>query len=282
MLAAGDLAVRQVPRRFAVSDSLAPEAATRLLGRRVAHGRRGGDMVVVNDLDGDVANETVELVKAAGGEAIAVVANTVELSNAEALVKQTVDTFGKLDIVVNNAGTTRDKMFHGLDDATFDFVLDANLRTAFHTTLAAMPYLRVTAKAELKEHGKPAYNRKIVFTSSVAALMGNPGQVNYVAAKGGLIAITKTLARELGPFGINVNAVAPGFIETRLTQSKDGTEGTYGIPDGMRQMALAIIGMGRFGTPEDIAGVTAFLVSSDSDFVSGVTIPVSGAQLGGM
>jgi 3-oxoacyl-[acyl-carrier protein] reductase len=238
-----------------------------------------GAKVVVNDLDAEVAAETVALVKAAGGEAIDFVANTVEMAQATALIDAAIAAFGKLDIVVNNAGTTRDKMFHGLTDETFDFVLDANLRTAFHTTLAAMPYLREVAKAEIAADGKPAYNRKIVFTSSVAALMGNPGQVNYVAAKGGLIAITRTLARELGPFGINVNAVAPGFIETRLTQSK---EGVYGIPDQMRQMALALIGMGRFGEPEDIANVTAFLVSGDSDFVSGITIPVSGAQLGGM
>ena len=198
------------------------------------------------------------------------------------MVATTIDTFGKLDIVVNNAGTTRDKMFHGLDDELFDFVMDANLRTAFHTTLAAMPYLREVAKAEMAANGgRPLYQRKIVFTSSVAALMGNPGQMNYTAAKGGLIAITKTLARELGPFGINVNAVAPGFVETRLTQAK--TEGeTYGIPEQMRQMSLMLIALGRLGQPEDIANVTAFLVSGDADFVSGVTIPVTGGQLGGM
>ena len=238
-----------------------------------------GASVVVNDIDAEVAAETVELVRAAGGTAIDVVANTVDMAQATELIETAVSVYGKLDIVVNNAGTTRDKMFHTLDDELFDFVLDANLRTAFHTTLAAMPYLREVAKAEIAAGGKPAYNRKIVFTSSVAALMGNPGQVNYVAAKGGLIAITRTLARELGPFGINVNAVAPGFVDTRLTQSKDGV---YGIPDATRQMALALIGLGRFGEPEDIANVTSFLVSSDSDFVSGVTIPVSGAQLGGM
>ncbi|MDQ1248796.1 MAG: 3-oxoacyl-[acyl-carrier protein] reductase, partial [Actinomycetota bacterium] len=129
--------------------------------------------------------------------------------------------------------------------------------------------------------GHPRHNRKIVFTSSVAALMGNPGQVNYVAAKGGLIAVTKTLARELGPFGINVNAVAPGFVETRLTQSKTAGE-TYGIPEQMREMAKAMIALGRLGLPQDIAAVHAFLASSDSDFISGVTIPVTGGQLGGM
>jgi 3-oxoacyl-[acyl-carrier protein] reductase len=168
-----------------------------------------------------------------------------------------------------------------MTDELFDFVVDANLRTAYHTTLAAMPYLREAAKAEIKETGAPAHQRKIVFTSSVAALMGNPGQFNYTAAKGGLIAVTKTLARELGPFGINVNAVAPGFVETRLTQAKSSGE-TYGIPEEMRTMARALISLGRLGKPEDIAAVTAFLCSSDADFVSGGTIPVTGGQLGGM
>ena len=243
---------------------------------------RDGASVVVNDLDLEPATETVALIEGEGGRAVTAVGDTSDLEVAHAVVGAAVEAFGQLDIVVNNAGTTRDKMFHGLDDATFDFVLDANLRTAFHTTLAAMPHLREVAKREMAENGgRPRYQRKIVFTSSVAALMGNPGQANYTVAKGGLIALTKTLARELGPFGINVNAVAPGFVETRLTQAK--TEGeVHGIPEQMRQMSLMLIALGRFGQPEDIANVTAFLVSSDADFISGVTIPVTGGQLGGM
>lgn len=240
-----------------------------------------GAAVVVNDIDAEPAAEAVASIEAAGGRASAVVANTAELAQAERLVGAAVDAYGQLDIVVNNAGTTRDKMFHGMTDELYDLVLDANLRTAYHTTLAAMPYLRDVAKAEIAEHGAPRHQRKIVFTSSVAALMGNPGQFNYTAAKGGLIAVTKTLARELGPFGINVNAVAPGFVETRLTQAKAAGE-TYGIPEAMRTMAKGMIALGRLGEPEDIAAVTAFLCSSDADFVSGVTIPVTGGQLGGM
>ena len=240
-----------------------------------------GASVVVNDIDDAPANETVALIEAAGGKAIACVANTVGMAQAERLVQAAVDAYGKIDIIVNNAGVTRDKMFHGLDDAQFDFVFDANLKTGFHTTLAAMPYLREVAKKEIAENGKVAYNRKIVFTSSVAALMGNPGQYNYTAAKGAVIATTKTLARELGAFGINVNAVAPGFVETRLTAAKEPGK-DLGIPEEMRQMAKMMISLGRLGQPEDIANVTAFLVSSDSDFVSGVTIPVTGGQLGGM
>jgi 3-oxoacyl-[acyl-carrier protein] reductase len=242
---------------------------------------KDGAKVVVNDIDNAPADETVEIIRAAGGTAIPFVANTVDMAQAEALVKAAVDEFGQLDIVVNNAGVTRDKMFHGLTDELFDFVFDANLKTGFHTTLAAMPYLREVAKNEIAANGKVAYNRKIVFTSSVAALMGNPGQYNYTAAKGAVIATTKTLARELGAFGINVNAVAPGFIETRLTAAKEPGK-DLGIPEEMRQMAKMMISLGRLGQPEDIANVTAFLVSSDADFVSGVTIPVTGGQLGGM
>ena len=243
---------------------------------------RDGAAVVVNDLDAGPAEETVALIAAEGGQAALCVANTVDLDDAKRVVQTAIDSFGKLDIVINNAGTTRDKMFHGLDDELFDFVLDANLRTGYHTTLAAMPYLREVAKQEMAANGgRPLYHRKIVFTSSVAALMGNPGQFNYTAAKGAIIAITKTLARELGPFGINVNAVAPGFVETRLTQTKSDGD-TYGIPEQMRQMSLMLIALGRLGEPEDIANVHAFLASSDSDFISGVTIPVTGGQLGGM
>ncbi len=256
--------------------------AARGIGRATAlRLARDGAHVMVNDVDADPAHETVEAIRAEGGSAAVCLANTVEQSQAHELVAATVEAFGKLDIVVNNAGITRDKMFHTMDDELFDFVLDVNLKTGFHTTRAAMPYLREVAKAEIAANGAVSYHRKITFTSSVAALMGNAGQYNYTAAKGAIIASTKTLARELGPFGINVNAVAPGFVETRLTAAK--TEGSdLGIPEQMRQLSLALISLGRFGQPEDIANVHAFLVSPDSDFISGVTIPVTGGQLGGM
>ncbi len=256
--------------------------AARGIGRATAlRLARDGAQVMINDVDLDPANEVREEITAAGGSAAVHVGDTVEMAGAQELVAATVAEFGKLDIIVNNAGITRDKMFHNLDDETFDFVLDVNLRTGFHTTRAAMPYLRGVAKAEIAANGAVAYHRKITFTSSVAALMGNPGQYNYTAAKGALIATTKTLARELGPFGINVNAVAPGFVETRLTAAKEeGSE--LGIPEQLRQMSLALISLGRFGQPEDIANVHAFLVSADADFISGVTIPVTGGQLGGM
>src|SRR5207249_5547131 len=169
--------------------------------------------------------------------------------------------------------------FHNLDDDLWDFVLDVNLKTAFHTTRAAMPYLREAAKREMAAEGAPAYQRKVNFTTSTAFFTGNSGQANYTAAKGGIVGLTRTLARELGPFRINVNAVAPGFIETRLTAAKQEGE-DVGVPEQLRQMALMLIALGRYGQPEDVANAHLFLASNEADFISGVILPVAGAQLG--
>jgi 3-oxoacyl-[acyl-carrier protein] reductase len=238
-----------------------------------------GAAVVVNDVDPEPAEETAQALKDAGGQVQVSTHNTVELDQARAMMEAAWNEFGHIDILVNNAGITRDKTFHNLDDELWDFVLDVNLKTAFHSTLAAMPYMRDAAKREMGEGGAPAYHRKITFTTSSAALSGNSGQANYTAAKGGIIGLTRTLARELGPFHINVNALAPGFIETRLTAAK-GQAGDFGIPEPIRQMALMLIGLGYYGRPEDVANVHLFLASTDSDYVSGAIIPVTGAQLG--
>ena len=238
-----------------------------------------GAAVVVNDVDPEPAEETAQAIKEAGGRAQVSTHDTIELDQAREMMARAADELGKIDILVNNAGITRDKTFHNLDDDLWDFVLNVNLKTAFHSTLAAMPYLRDPAKREMGEQGTPAYHRKITFTTSTAAMVGNAGQANYTAAKGGVMALTRTLARELGPFHINVNAVAPGFIETRLTAAKqEGSD--LGIPEPNRQMALMIIGLGYYGAPEDVAGVHVFLASQDADYVSGAVIPVSGAMLG--
>jgi len=238
-----------------------------------------GAAVVVNDVDPDPANETAEAVRGAGGRALVSTENTVNLAEAEAMMAAAAAEFGTVDIVVNNAGITRDKTIHNMDDDVWQFVLDVNLKTAFHTTKAAMPYLRESAKKEKMEQGQPAYHRKIAFTTSTAFLLGNAGQANYTAAKGGVVGLTRTLARELGPFHINVNAVAPGFIETRLTQAKQEGE-DLGIPESMRQMALMLISLGRYGKPEDVANAHLFLASPESDYITGVILPVSGGQLG--
>jgi 3-oxoacyl-[acyl-carrier protein] reductase len=240
-----------------------------------------GARLALNDLDPEPLAATAAAVGAAGGEAMTHVGSTSDPVVAVALVDAVVSRYGQLDVVVNNAGTTRDQMFHRMDTAALDLALDANLRTAWNTTQAAMPHLRDVAKAEIERFGAPSRHRKIIFTSSVAALTGNPGQANYTAAKGALVSLTKTLAQELGRFAINVNAVAPGFVETRLTAPKSDDD-PLGIPEDIRRSIRAMIALGRFGLPEDVANVHAFLASPDSDFVSGVTIPVTGGQFGGM
>ncbi|MCA1831115.1 MAG: SDR family oxidoreductase, partial [Actinobacteria bacterium] len=238
-----------------------------------------GARVVINDVDAEVAQDAAEEIKKNGGQAISVAANLMEYAEAQKVVQAAIDEWGKLDIVINNAGTTKDKTFHNMGADVFDFGIRVNLYTAFNVTNAAMPFMREVAKKEKADQGAIAYNRKIVFTSSSAALTGNAGQANYSAAKGALISMTKTLARELGPFQINVNAVAPGFVETRLTAPKQEGE-ELGIPDSTRNMALMLIAVGRYGRPEDIANAHLFLASSESDFISGVTLPVTGGQLG--
>jgi 3-oxoacyl-[acyl-carrier protein] reductase len=240
---------------------------------------REGAAVVVNDVDKDPAEETAEEIRKAGGRAAVIVENTADAEGAQRLAEGAVAELGKLDIVVNNAGTTRDKTFHNMTPDVWDVGIKINLYTAYNTTFAAVPYMREAAKKELAEKGEVSYHRKVTFTSSAVALTGNPGQANYTAAKGALISLTKTLARELGPFRINVNAVAPGFVETRLTAPKE--EGSaLGIPEQMRSLALGLIAVGRAGRPEDIANAHLFLCSSEADFISGVVLPVTGAQLG--
>lgn len=238
-----------------------------------------GAFVVLGDLDPEpLAAVSGEF---PGAASATYAGDTSDPDQATALIQTAVDAFGTVDILVNNAGTTRDRMFHRQDAADLDAALDANLRTAWNATQAALAVMRPAAKAELAASRAVDHQRKIVFTSSVAALTGNPGQANYTAAKGALIALVRTLAQELGPFGINVNAVAPGFIETRLTAEK-GSGGEVGIPHDIRESIRGMISLGRFGQPEDIAAATAFLVSPDSDYVSGVTLPVTGGQFGGM
>ncbi|MEO8329496.1 MAG: glucose 1-dehydrogenase [Candidatus Nanopelagicales bacterium] len=242
---------------------------------------RDGAAVVLGDLDAEPLADAVRAVEGIGGSAVQHVGDTANREVADGLVELALESFGSLDIVVNNAGTTRDRMFHNLEDADLRAVMDANVHTAWQTTGAALRHMRPAAKAEIDETGRANYQRKIVFTSSVAALTGNPGQANYTAAKGALISLTKTLAQELGPLGINVNAVAPGFIETRLTAAKEAGS-AVGIPADIRSSIRAMIALGRFGEPDDVAAATAFLVSPDSDFISGVTLPVTGGQFGGM
>jgi 3-oxoacyl-[acyl-carrier protein] reductase len=244
-----------------------------------------GAKVVVNDLDGDVAKETADGI---AGETAVYAGDLTAEGAPEALVQTALDAWGKIDIVVNNAGYTLDAPIHKMSDDWFQKMLDIHLVVPFRVIRAAAPHLREPAKVE-REEGREVF-RKIVNVSSISGTMGNAGQANYSAGKAGVVGLTKTLAKEWGQFKVNVNAVAFGYIETRLTASKDesnvaeigGEKVQLGIPDQMRGMAPMLIPLGRAGTPQEAAGGVFFLCSPWSNFVHGQVLNITGGQFTGM
>jgi len=244
-----------------------------------------GAKVLINDLDGDVAEQTSGEI---GGETVAFAGDLTKEGVADELVATAVEAFGQLDIVVNNAGYTWDGPVHKMSDEQFQAMLEIHNVVPFRVLRAAAPHLREPAKKE-REEGVEVF-RKVVNVSSVSGTMGNAGQANYSSGKSGVVGLTKTLAKEWGQFKINVNAVAFGFIETRLTASKeesntmeiDGREIQLGIPDQLRQMGAMLIPIGRPGTPEEAAGGVFFLCSPWSNFVHGQVLNVTGGQFTGM
>jgi len=244
-----------------------------------------GAKVLINDLDGDVAEQTSGEIQ---GETVAFAGDLTKEGVADELVTTAVEAFGQLDIVVNNAGYTWDGPVHKMSDEQFQAMLEIHNVVPFRVLRAAAPHLREPAKKE-REEGVEVF-RKVVNVSSVSGTMGNAGQANYSSGKSGVVGLTKTLAKEWGQFKINVNAVAFGFIETRLTASKeesntmeiDGREIQLGIPDQLRQMGAMLIPIGRPGTPEEAAGGVFFLCSPWSNFVHGQVLNVTGGQFTGM
>jgi 3-oxoacyl-[acyl-carrier protein] reductase len=244
-----------------------------------------GAKVVINDLDGDAANQTASEI---AGETAVYAGDLTKPSAPGELVQTAIDAWGKLDIIVNNAGYTLDAPVHKMSDDWFQRMLDIHVVAPFRIVREAAPYLREPAKAE-KAEGREVF-RKIVNVSSVSGTMGNAGQANYSAGKNAVVGLTKTLAKEWGQFKINVNAVAFGWIETRLTASKvednvmeiDGETVQLGIPDQLRGMAPMLIPLGRPGTPQEAAGGVFFLCSPWSDYVHGQVLNVTGGQFTGM
>ena len=244
-----------------------------------------GAKVLINDLDGDVAEQTASEI---GGETVVFAGDLTDPSAPAKLVKTAVEAWGKIDIIVNNAGYTLDAPVHKMSDDWFQRMLDIHVVAPFRIVREAAPYLREPAKAE-KEEGTEVF-RKIVNVSSISGTMGNAGQANYAAGKAAVVGLTKTLAKEWGQFKINCNAVAFGYIETRLTASKDeantmeidGEKVQLGIPDQMRGMASMLIPIGRPGTPEEAAGGVFFLCSPWSNYVHGQTLNITGGQFTGM
>jgi 3-oxoacyl-[acyl-carrier protein] reductase len=244
-----------------------------------------GASVLINDLDAELAEQTASQI---AGETAVYGGDLTAPGACDALVQTAVDAFGKLDIVVNNAGYTIDGMLHKMTDEQFQRMLDIHTVVPFRVCRAAAPYLREPAKAE-REQGVEVF-RKIVNVSSISGTMGNAGQANYAAGKAAVVGLTKTLAKEWGQFKINVNAVAFGFIDTRLTQAKvddntievGGETVQLGIPEQIRGMSSMLIPLGRAGTAEEAAGGVFFLCSPWSNFVHGQTLNVTGGQFTGM
>ncbi|HEY6016403.1 MAG TPA: SDR family NAD(P)-dependent oxidoreductase [Gaiellaceae bacterium] len=258
--------------------------SARGIGRATAellteHGAR----VLVNDLDADLAAQAASEI---GGVTAVFGGDLTKEGVCEALVQKAVDEFGQLDIVVNNAGYTWDGMAHKLGDEQFRAMLEIHTVVPFRVLRAAAPYLRDAGKAD-KEAGREVF-RKVVNVTSVSGTQGNVGQANYAAGKAGLVGLTKTLAKEWGPFKVNVNAVAFGFVETRLTAAsdegggetfvRDDVEIPLGIPGRLRELAPMIIPLGRPATPQDAAGPIFFLCSPWSNFVHGQVLTASGGQ----
>jgi 3-oxoacyl-[acyl-carrier protein] reductase len=242
-----------------------------------------GAKVVDTDIDSSPAEETASAIKADGGTALAVPADVTDNGGIEELLGQTVSRFGGIDILVNNAGYTWDGMMHKMNDQQWEAMLAIHLTAPFRIIRAAVPYMREAAKQE-KEQTGAAKARKIINISSTSGTRGNVGQANYAAGKAGIIGLTKTLSKEWGMFNIQVNAVAFGFIDTRLTQAdekgdfteREGKKIKLGIPDQMRQMAFMMIPAGRAGTPEEAAGPVLFFASELSNYVSGQVLEVTG------
>lgn len=242
-----------------------------------------GASVVVSDIDSEPTHDAAANIAAEGGDALAVPGDVTAKDFAPHLIKSTLDAYGRIDAIVNNAGYTWDGTVHKMSDEQWQAMLEVHLTAPFRIIRAAAEYLRETAKQEKEAQGR-ATARKIVNVSSTTGTRGNAGQTNYAAGKAGIVGVTKTLAKEWGQFNIQVNAVAFGFIETRLTQAKESGERiareaadiALGIPQASRDIAFRMIPMGRGGTPEEAAGAVLFFCSALSDYVSGQVLEVTG------
>ncbi|MCM3022461.1 3-oxoacyl-[acyl-carrier-protein] reductase [Heyndrickxia ginsengihumi] len=233
---------------------------SRGIGREIAleFAKNGADVIVNFAGNADRAETVVSEIKAIGQEAIAIQADVSNADDVQQLLKAAIEKFGKIDILVNNAGITRDNLLMRMKEAEWDDVINTNLKGVFLCTKAA-------TRPMMKQR-----SGKIINITSIVAISGNPGQANYVAAKSGVIGLTKTSARELASRGITVNAIAPGFITTDMTDT---------LTEEIKQEMLKQIPLARFGEPKDIAKVALFLASDAADYLTGQTIHVDGGMV---
>jgi 3-oxoacyl-[acyl-carrier protein] reductase len=228
------------------------------IGRAIALAlSAAGAAVAVFEREASTAAETVSAIEKAGGQALAVPVDVTRLAEVEAAVNKVVDFWKRLDIVVNNAGITRDSLLMRMSEEDWEAVLKVNLTGAFNIC-------RAVARVLLKQK-----SGCIVNIASIIGLMGNAGQANYAASKGGLIAFTKSVARELAPRGVRVNAIAPGFIATAMTDK---------IPAELREKMVQSIPLGRMGRPEDVADAVVFLAGKSASYITGQVLVVDGGM----
>ena len=241
--------------------------AGRGIGQQIAKKlAEAGAKVAVVDLQEDWCRETVDLVEAAGSTALALGCNVAESAEVDACVKRVIETFGTVDILVNNAGITKDGLLMRMSDADWDAVLNVNLKGTFLFTRAVARPMMKNKDADGTQLGGVIIN-----LASVVGIMGNAGQANYTASKGGVIALTKTTAKELGSRNVRCNAVAPGFIQSKMTDV---------LPDDVKKAYMDTIPLKRFGTAEDIAKCVAFLAGPDAAYITGQIISVNGGMIG--
>ena len=258
--------------------------AGRGIGQAIALKLAGeGASLVINDRDEAPAAAARAAIEELGAPVETCIGSVTDPDFADRFVAAALDRFGGIDIIVNNAGYTWDGVIHKTSDAQWTAMLDVHLTAPFRILRAASEFIRAAAKREAEESAP--VHRKVVNISSISAVCGNAGQVNYAAAKAGIVGLTRALAKEWGRYRVNVNCVAFGLIDTRMTAARDGGtsapqgEVAMGMPAEMREAIIGATPLGRAGTPEDAAGAVCLLCLPESDFVSGQLLVASGGYM---